>query len=241
MTVTSNQTASISPTRISRHFTQDGIDPYSTVKWEQRDARLTNYLDGSTSFEQLDVEFPTDWSFTASNIVTQKYFRGALGASDRESSLRQVIARVTSTIRSWGEADGYFEDPDEAETFEAELAWLLLNQRCAFNSPVWFNIGVEGVPQQASACFILSVDDNMDSILNWYAEEGRIFKGGSGAGVNLSRIRGSSEPLRGGGESSGPVSFMRGADASAGTIKSGGKTRRAAKMVLLDVDHPETR
>jgi ribonucleoside-diphosphate reductase alpha chain len=165
MTVTSNQTASISPTRISRHFTQDGIDPYSTVKWEQRDARLTNYLDGSTSFEQLDVEFPTDWSFTASNIVTQKYFRGALGATDRESSLRQVIARVTSTIRSWGEADGYFEDPDEAETFEAELAWLLLNQRCAFNSPVWFNIGVDGVPQQASACFILSVDEDRKSVV----------------------------------------------------------------------------
>ena len=239
MTVTSNQSASTSPTRIARHFTQEGVDPYSTVKWERRDARLTNYLDGSTSFEQLDIEFPEDWSLTASNIVAQKYFRGALNAGDRESSMRQVVRRVTSTIRGWGEADGYFEDLEEAETFEAELAWLLLHQRCAFNSPVWFNIGVDGVPQQASACFILSVDDDMDSILNWYAEEGRIFKGGSGAGVNLSRIRGSAEPLRGGGESSGPVSFMRGADASAGTIKSGGKTRRAAKMVLLDDDHPD--
>ena len=161
----------------------------------------------------------------------------ALGAPEREVSLRQVVQRVTATIRRWGEKDGYFADVAEADTFEAELAWLLLHQYCAFNSPVWFNIGVADVPQQASACFILSVDDDMDSILNWYAEEGRIFKGGSGAGVNLSRIRGSDEALRGGGEASGPVSFMRGADASAGTIKSGGKTRRAAKMVLLDVDH----
>jgi ribonucleoside-diphosphate reductase alpha chain len=209
------------------------------VRWERRDARLVNSFDGSTSFEQFDVEFPEEWSLTASNIVAQKYFRGSLQADDREYSLRQVVQRVTSTIRQWGESDGYFDDADEAQTFESELAWLLLHQRCAFNSPVWFNIGVEGVPQQASACFILSVDDDMDSILNWYAEEGRIFKGGSGAGVNLSRIRGSAETLRGGGEASGPVSFMRGADASAGTIKSGGKTRRAAKMVLLDVDHPD--
>ena len=239
MTVTANQSASISPNRIRRHFTEQGVDPYSTLKWERRDARLTNYVDGSISFEQLGIEFPAAWTLTASNIVAQKYFRGSLEADDRESSLRQVVGRVTSTIRRWGESDGYFEDVEEAETFEAELAWLLLHQHCAFNSPVWFNIGVEGVPQQASACFILSVDDDMDSILNWYAEEGRIFKGGSGAGVNLSRIRGSAEELRGGGEASGPVSFMRGADASAGTIKSGGKTRRAAKMVLLDVDHPD--
>ena len=239
MTVTSNQPASVSSGRIRRHFTQEGVDPYSTVRWERRDARLVNSFDGSTSFEQFDVEFPEEWSLTASNIVAQKYFRGSLQADDREYSLRQVVQRVTSTIRQWGESDGYFDDADEAQTFESELAWLLLHQRCAFNSPVWFNIGVEGVPQQASACFILSVDDDMDSILNWYAEEGRIFKGGSGAGVNLSRIRGSAETLRGGGEASGPVSFMRGADASAGTIKSGGKTRRAAKMVLLDVDHPD--
>ena len=153
--------------------------------------------------------------------------------------MRQVVKRVASTIRKWGERDGYFANVEEADTFEDELAWLLLHQRCAFNSPVWFNIGVKDVPQQASACFILSVEDNMDSILNWYTEEGRIFKGGSGAGVNLSKIRGSTEALRGGGDASGPVSFMRGADASAGTIKSGGKTRRAAKMVLLDADHPD--
>ena len=239
MTITSDQPASVSPNKLERHFTNDGVDPYQTVEWERRDAKLTNFLDGSVSFEQSDIEFPVEWSATASNIVAQKYFRGAIGATDRESSLREVIQRVTSTIRKWGENDHYFVDAEEAETFESELAWLLLHQHCAFNSPVWFNIGVKGVPQQASACFILSVDDDMDSILNWYAEEGRIFKGGSGAGVNLSRIRGSAEPLRGGGEASGPVSFMRGADASAGTIKSGGKTRRAAKMVLLDVDHPD--
>jgi len=209
------------------------------VPWERRDARLTNFVDGTVAFEQIGVEFPTTWSVTASNIVTQKYFRGTVGTAGRESSLRQVLDRVAGTIRAWGEADGYFADRAEADTFEAELTWLLLHQRAAFNSPVWFNIGVPGVPQQASACFILSVEDEMESILRWYVEEGRIFKGGSGAGVNLSRIRGSQELLRGGGEASGPVSFMRGADASAGTIKSGGKTRRAAKMVLLDDDHPD--
>lgn len=239
MTVTSDQSASLASRRLEPHFCEADVDPYETVEWEQRDAKLTNFVDGSISFEQSDIEFPSDWSATASNIVAQKYFRGALGAPEREASLRQVIQRVTATIRQWGEKDGYFLDVAEADTFEAELAWLLLHQYCAFNSPVWFNIGVADVPQQASACFILSVDDDMDSILNWYAEEGRIFKGGSGAGVNLSRIRGSDEALRGGGEASGPVSFMRGADASAGTIKSGGKTRRAAKMVLLDVDHPD--
>ena len=239
MTVTSDPTSSISPSRLQRHFTESGSDPYDSVEWQRRDARLTNFLDGSVSFEQSDIEFPERWSATASNIVAQKYFRGSLGAADREWSLRQVIKRVASTIRKWGEVDGYFANVEEADTFEDELAWLLLHQRCAFNSPVWFNIGVKDVPQQASACFILSVEDNMDSILNWYTEEGRIFKGGSGAGVNLSKIRGSTEALRGGGDASGPVSFMRGADASAGTIKSGGKTRRAAKMVLLDADHPD--
>ena len=239
MTVTSDQSASLAARRLEPHFCEADVDPYETVEWEQRDAKLTNFVDGSISFEQSDIEFPSNWSATASNIVAQKYFRGALGAPEREVSLRQVVQRVTATIRRWGEKDGYFADVAEADTFEAELAWLLLHQYCAFNSPVWFNIGVADVPQQASACFILSVDDDMDSILNWYAEEGRIFKGGSGAGVNLSRIRGSDEALRGGGEASGPVSFMRGADASAGTIKSGGKTRRAAKMVLLDVDHPD--
>lgn len=224
---------------IARHFTSTADDVANSVTWERRDARLTNHADGSVSFEQRDVEFPSAWSATATNIVAQKYFRGTLGTAGRESSLRQVIGRVASTIRAWGETDGYFAGPDEAAAFEAELSWLLLHQRAAFNSPVWFNIGVPGVPQQASACFILSVDDEMESILNWYVEEGRIFKGGSGAGVNLSRIRGSQELLAGGGEASGPVSFMRGADASAGTIKSGGKTRRAAKMVLLDDDHPD--
>ncbi len=224
-----------------RHFTRPGVHPYDDIAWERRDARLTNFHDGSTAFEQLEVEFPASWSVNASNIVTQKYFRGTPGSPERESSLRQVIDRVVTTITGWGRRDGYFVDDDEAETFGAELTWLLVHQRAAFNSPVWFNIGVEGVPQQASACFILAVDDTMDSILNWYVEEGTIFKGGSGSGINLSRIRSSVEPLRGGGTASGPVSFMRGADASAGTIKSGGKTRRAAKMVILNADHPDVR
>jgi ribonucleoside-diphosphate reductase alpha chain len=224
---------------IRRHFTREGAHPYDEVTWERRDARITNFRDGSVAFEQRDVEFPVDWSLNATNIVAQKYFRGTLGTPERETSLRQVIDRVADTITEWGARDGYFVDHDEAETFNAELKHLLVHQKAAFNSPVWFNIGVKGVPQQASACFILSVDDTMDSILNWYVEEGTIFKGGSGSGINLSRIRSSRELLKGGGTASGPVSFMRGADASAGTIKSGGKTRRAAKMVILDVDHPD--
>ena len=224
---------------IRRHFTTEGVHPYDEVAWERRDARITNFRDGSVAFEQLDVEFPTTWSLNATNIVAQKYFRGTPGTPEREHSLKQVIDRVADTITTWGTEGGYFTDDHEAETFRAELKSLLVNQKAAFNSPVWFNIGVEGVPQQASACFILSVDDAMDSILNWYREEGVIFKGGSGAGVNLSRIRSSAEYLKGGGTASGPVSFMRGADASAGTIKSGGKTRRAAKMVILDIDHPD--
>ena len=224
---------------IRRHFTTEGTHPYDMVDWERRDARITNFRDGTVAFEQTDVEFPTTWSLNATNIVAQKYFRGTLGTPEREWSLRQVIDRVADTITEWGARDGYFVDTDEAETFNAELKYLLVNQKVAFNSPVWFNIGVQGVPQQASACFILAVDDKMDSILNWYVEEGTIFKGGSGAGINLSRIRSSQELLKGGGTASGPVSFMRGADASAGTIKSGGKTRRAAKMVILDVDHPD--
>jgi len=223
---------------LRRHFTIPGFEPEDEMTWELRDARLTDWRDGSVSFEQLDVEFPASWSVNATNIVAQKYFRGTIGTEERECSLRQVVRRVVDTITAWGESDGYFVE-DEVETFRAELTWLLLHQRVSFNSPVWFNIGVPGVPQQASACFILSVDDTMDDILNWYAEEGRIFKGGSGSGANLSRIRGSKELLKGGGEASGPVSFMRGADASAGTIKSGGKTRRAAKMVILDADHPD--
>lgn len=224
---------------LKRLFTSPGVHPYDEVVWERRDARITNWLDGTVAFEQLDVEFPASWSMNATNIVTQKYFRGHLGTPGRETSLKQVVDRIVDTITEWGIADGYFEDDDESDAFEAELKYILITQRAAFNSPVWFNIGVEGVPQQASACFILSVEDKMSSILNWYREEGIIFKGGSGAGVNLSRIRSSLEALEGGGTASGPVSFMRGADASAGTIKSGGKTRRAAKMVMLDVEHPD--
>ncbi|HVN51043.1 MAG TPA: vitamin B12-dependent ribonucleotide reductase, partial [Acidimicrobiales bacterium] len=224
---------------IRRHFTTDGVHPYDEVTWERRDARISNFRDGSVAFEQLDVEFPTDWSLNATNIVAQKYFRGTMGTPERESSLRQVIDRVVDTIADWGVVGGYFLDDREAEAFRDELKHLVVTQKAAFNSPVWFNIGVDGVPQQASACFILSVDDRMDSILNWYVEEGTIFKGGSGSGINLSRIRSSVEALKGGGTASGPVSFMRGADASAGTIKSGGKTRRAAKMVILNVDHPD--
>jgi ribonucleoside-diphosphate reductase alpha chain len=224
---------------IDRHFTTEGRDPYDEVRWERRDARIVNLRDGHVAFEQLGVEVPESWSVNATNILAQKYFRGSLGTPEREWSLRQVVDRVVDTITAWGMKDGYFVDGAEADTFRDELKHLIIHQKAAFNSPVWFNIGVLGVPQQASACFILSVDDSMDSILNWYTEEGTIFKGGSGAGVNLSRIRSSHELLKGGGTASGPVSFMRGADASAGTIKSGGKTRRAAKMVILDVDHPD--
>src|SRR6195952_4916099 len=234
---------SIAPERtgigLRRHFTTEGTHPFDEVQWEHRDARITNFRDGSVAFEQLGVEFPTSWSLNATNIVAQKYFRGTLGTPEREWSLRQVIDRVVDTIANWGTKDGYFVDEREAGAFRDELKFVLLHQRASFNSPVWFNIGVKGVPQQASACFILAVDDQMDAILNWYREEGTIFKGGSGAGINLSKIRSSHEHLKGGGTASGPVSFMRGADASAGTIKSGGKTRRAAKMVILDVDHPD--
>ncbi|HUR49909.1 MAG TPA: vitamin B12-dependent ribonucleotide reductase [Acidimicrobiales bacterium] len=224
---------------IRRHFTTPGVHPYDEIAWEERDARITNYKDGSVAFEQLGVEVPATWSVNATNILAQKYFRGTLGTDERETSLKQVTDRVVNTITAWGVKDGYFADTAEAEAFSAELKHLIVTQKAAFNSPVWFNIGVRGVPQQASACFILSVDDSMQSILNWYVEEGTIFKGGSGSGVNLSKIRSSKEAMTGGGTASGPVSFMRGADASAGTIKSGGKTRRAAKMVVLNVDHPD--
>ncbi|MFM8266599.1 MAG: vitamin B12-dependent ribonucleotide reductase [Ilumatobacteraceae bacterium] len=234
---------SLAPDRLTigirRHFTTPGVHPYDEVEWERRDARISNWKDGTVAFEQLGVEFPVSWSLNATNIVAQKYFRGTLGTPERETSLRQVIDRVADTITTWGVEGGYFADGAEAESFRNELKYILVTQRAAFNSPVWFNIGVKGVPQQASACFILAVDDKMDSILNWYREEGVIFKGGSGAGINLSRIRSSYELLNGGGTASGPVSFMRGADSSAGTIKSGGKTRRAAKMVILNVDHPD--
>lgn len=224
---------------LRRHFTEPGVDPYDTVEWERRDARIPDHRNGGDAFFQPGVEFPTGWSQTATNVVAQKYFRGALGTPERESSLREVVDRIVGTIAAWGNGDGYFVDDQEAQTFRDELSYLLLHQRAAFNSPVYFNIGVDGRRQQSSACFILSVEDTMDSILDWYREEGVIFKGGSGAGVNLSQLRSSIEQLSGGGTASGPVSFMRGADASAGTIKSGGTTRRAAKMVILDADHPD--
>ncbi len=225
--------------RLERRFTLPGLSPYDEVEWERRDARLTDYRDGSVAFEQLGVEFPVAWSVNASNIVAQKYFRGPSGSPRRESSLRQLIDRVVGTVAAWGRRDGHFADDAEAEVFADELRFLLLHQMVSFNSPVWFNIGVPGVAQQAAACFILDVEDDLRSILKWYEEEGVIFKGGSGAGANLSKLRSSREHLSGGGTPSGPVSFMRGADASAGTIKSGGTTRRAAKMVMLDVDHPD--
>jgi ribonucleoside-diphosphate reductase alpha chain len=233
----------IAPQRLGiglrRFFTTEDRHPYDEVVWDRRDARISNFRDGSVAFEQLDVEVPSTWSFNATNILAQKYFRGTLNTSERETSLKQVVDRIVDTITGWGVERDYFVDEEESETFRAELKHLLITQKAAFNSPVWFNIGVKGVPQQGSACFILAVEDSMRSILNWYTEEGTIFKGGSGAGVNLSKIRSSAEALEGGGTASGPVSFMRGADASAGTIKSGGKTRRAAKMVILDANHPD--
>ena len=224
---------------MERLFTTEGVHPYDDVEWETRDVVQNNWKTGEVVFEQRGVEFPTFWSANASTIVTTKYFRGALGTPSRETSLRQLIDRVVKTYARAGEEHGYFATPKDTEIFEHELTWMLLHQIFSFNSPVWFNVGTNS-PQQVSACFILAVDDTMDSILNWYREEGLIFKGGSGAGLNISRIRSSKELLRSsGGTASGPVSFMRGADASAGTIKSGGATRRAAKMVVLDVDHPD--
>ncbi|MCK9928384.1 vitamin B12-dependent ribonucleotide reductase [Frankia sp. Mgl5] len=230
--------AKVAGLKIRRVRTTPGVHPYDEVEWESRDVVMTNWRDGSVNFEQRGVEFPTAWSVNASNIVASKYFRGALGSPDRESSLRQLIDRVVLRYGAAGREHGYFASESDAEIFEHELTWMLLHQVFSFNSPVWFNVGT-AAPQQVSACFILAVDDTMESILNWYREEGLIFKGGSGAGLNLSRIRSSKELLSSGGTASGPVSFMRGADASAGTIKSGGATRRAAKMVVLDVDHPD--
>ncbi|WP_029433270.1 vitamin B12-dependent ribonucleotide reductase [Blastococcus sp. URHD0036] len=224
--------------KVKRVFTTAGVHPYDEVTWERRDVVMTNWRDGSINFEQRGVEFPAEWSINATNIVTTKYFRGAVGTPQRETSLRQLIDRVVLTYGAAGREHGYFATEGDAEIFENELTWMLLHQYFSFNSPVWFNVGTSA-PQQVSACFILAVDDEMDSILNWYREEGLIFKGGSGAGLNLSRIRSSKELLSSGGTASGPVSFMRGADASAGTIKSGGATRRAAKMVVLDIDHPD--
>ncbi len=223
---------------VERVYTRPGVHPYDEVAWERRDVVMTNWRDGTVNFSQTGVEFPDFWSVNATNIVTSKYFRGAAGSPHRESSLRQLIDRVVGVYHRAGVEHGYFATPEDAEIFAHELTWMLLHQVFSFNSPVWFNVGTAS-PQQVSACFILSVDDTMESILNWYREEGLIFKGGSGAGLNLSRIRSSKELLSSGGTASGPVSFMRGADASAGTIKSGGATRRAAKMVVLDVDHPD--
>jgi ribonucleoside-diphosphate reductase alpha chain len=224
--------------RVQRVYTTEGVHPYDEVVWERRDVVMTNWRDGSVNFEQRGVEFPDFWSLNAVNIVTSKYFRGAMGSEQRENSLRQLIDRVVKTYVRSGVEHGYFATETDAEIFEHELTWMLLHQVFSFNSPVWFNVGTSS-KQQVSACFILSVDDTMESILDWYKEEGLIFKGGSGSGLNLSRIRSSRELLSSGGTASGPVSFMRGADASAGTIKSGGATRRAAKMVVLDVDHPD--
>ncbi|MGH2726385.1 MAG: ribonucleoside-diphosphate reductase, partial [Actinomycetota bacterium] len=223
---------------VKRHFTKEGVHPYDEIRWDVRDAVIPNFKEGGNAFEQREVEFPTAWSQNATNIVAQKYFRGPLGTPQREHSVRQLIDRVADTLTNWGWKDGYFASESDRDTFNHELKHILVTQKASFNSPVWFNVGVEAQPQ-GSACFILAVEDRMSSILNWYVEEGTIFKGGSGSGINLSTIRSSKERLSAGGEASGPVSFMRGADASAGTIKSGGKTRRAAKMVVLNVDHPD--
>ncbi|GAA1119179.1 vitamin B12-dependent ribonucleotide reductase [Nocardiopsis composta] len=224
--------------KIQRIFTTPGVHPYDEVEWERRDIVMTNWRDGSVNFEQKGVEFPAAWSMNATQIVASKYFRGAVGTPQREWSLKQLIDRVAGMYTRTGQENGYFATDADAEVFDHELKYALVHQLFSFNSPVWFNVGTAS-KQQVSACFILSVDDTMESILDWYKEEGIIFKGGSGAGVNLSRIRSSKELLSSGGTASGPVSFMRGADASAGTIKSGGATRRAAKMVVLDVDHPD--
>ncbi len=222
---------------LRRHFTTAGVHPYDEIEWERRSAGI-QAEGGQAVFEQDNIDVPKDWSQLATNVVASKYFRGQLGSPRRESSIRQLIDRIVLTLRQWGDEEGYFADPTEGDTFEAELTHLLVQQKMAFNSPVWFNMGTRENPQ-SSACFILSVDDTMDSILSWIGKEGIIFKGGSGSGINLSKIRSSREPLSGGGTASGPISFMRGADSCAGAIKSGGTTRRAAKMVILNVDHPD--
>src|SRR5574341_2046582 len=222
---------------ITRYFSRAGVHPYDEIEWEQRNASIINEK-GKVVFEQSNVEIPKSWSQMATQVVVSKYFRGPLGTPQREHSVRQMISRVVDTITGWGRKDGYFTTENDAEAFTDELTHILLHQKSCFNSPVWFNCGIDAKPQ-CSACFILSVDDTMDSILDWYRKEGVIFKGGSGSGVNLSKIRSAKEQLAGGGTASGPVSFMKAADASAGVIKSGGKTRRAAKMVVLNVDHPD--
>ncbi len=225
--------------RFPRTFTRDGVHPYDEIEWERRDAVIPG--ENGNVFEQSGVEVPKFWSMTATNVVASKYFRGKLGTPARETSVRQMVDRVVATIARWGLEGGYFASVADADVFADELRALMVNQYASFNSPVWFNIGVPGARQQASACFILSVDDSMDSILDWFKTEGVIFKGGSGSGINVSTIRSSKEHLSGGGLASGPVSFMRGADSVAGSIKSGGTTRRAAKMVVLNSDHPDVR
>jgi len=225
---------------VQRYFTEAGEDPMASVEWELRSARITNEK-GEVVFEQTDVEVPASWSQLATNVVVSKYFRGHLGSPERERSVKQLVGRVVDRIRGWGEGSGYFKTPEDAQAFADELAFLLVHQKMAFNSPVWFNLGVKDTPQQASACFINSVDDTMASIMELAKTEAMLFKGGSGTGSNLSHIRSSRERLAGGGTASGPVSFMRGYDAFAGVVKSGGKTRRAAKMVILDVTHPDIR
>ncbi|HVA63739.1 MAG TPA: hypothetical protein VNF74_08445, partial [Terriglobales bacterium] len=249
---------------LQRHFTNGRVSPYDELQWERRSALIQNEK-GEAIFEQKDVEVPRDWSQTATNIVASKYLHGKLGSAERENSVRALVGRVVETMRDWGMADGYFKTDEDARIFHDELVHLLVTQKAAFNSPVWFNCGVHRLEPEAaganwywdqqrqqpalgavgyhkpqcSACFINSVSDSLDSILTLAKTEGMLFKWGSGTGTNLSPIRSSSEQLSGGGTASGPLSFMRGFDAFAGVIKSGGKTRRAAKMVVLNADHPD--
>ncbi|NBX97391.1 vitamin B12-dependent ribonucleotide reductase, partial [bacterium] len=232
--------AQLSGLGIERRFTKNKQLAYDQLTWHKRDSVIMNPMTNKPVFEQRDIEFPEGWSMNAVNIVAQKYFAGTPGTPEREASLKTLINRVADTITRQGLQEGYFDTETEAQDYREELKYILATQRAAFNSPVWFNIGAQGRSQQASACFILGIEDTMTSILNWYRDEGMIFKGGSGSGVNLSVIRSSYETLSSSaGTASGPLSFMRGADASAGAIKSGGKTRRAAKMVMLNVDHPD--
>ena len=223
--------------KFARFFTEPGKDPLDKVEWTKRSAVIRN-KEGEVVFEQAGVEAPSFWSDMAINVVVSRYFRGQPGSQERETSIRELILRVVNTIAQWGKEQQYFASEEDAQIFRDELTYLILHQKATFNSPVWFNVGIEEKPQ-CSACFILNVDDTMESILQWYTQEGIIFKGGSGSGVNISNLRAAREPLSGGGTASGPISFMRAADALAGVIKSGGKTRRAAKMVILNIDHPD--
>src|SRR6476469_2612717 len=222
---------------MQRFFTKPGVDVYDTCEWEMRSAAITSES-GGIVFEQKDVEMPKFWSQMATNVVVSKYFRGHIGSPDRETSVRQLIGRVVRTITGWGREGGYFASEGDGDTFRDELTHILLYQMASFNSPVWFNVGIEARPQ-CSACFINSVEDTMSSIMDLAKTEAMLFKFGSGAGSNLSTIRSSREKMTGGGTASGPVSFMKGYDAFAGVVKSGGKTRRAAKMVILDAGHPD--